>query len=312
MSIPAVPTTLGTTKQLPPGRYGMGALMRSEWTKLRSLRSTMWTLGITVVLGIGISALATAETRVHWSSMSPGNRLSFDPTSVSLIGVFFGQLTIGVLGVLVMSGEYGSGTIRASFSAAPRRPLVLAAKAAVFGLVALVVAEIVSFLSYFLGQALLERARGSHDALEPGGAPGGCRQRDLSLPDRAVRARTGDDDPSHGRVDQCLPRDPPRRPDPRPRPSQLARERDREVHARPDRVRRRLPPPGGRLRALDRTSAALRLRGRVARRRWCAPRPPGRVRRTPARELTLTRHRACPSALSAVSPWSWRRRGTRG
>ena len=112
--------TVGTTKDLPPGRYGISGLLRSEWTKLRSLRSTMWTLGITVVLGIGISALATAETRAHWSSMSIGDRLSFDPTSTSLIGVFVGQLTIGVLGVLVMSGEYGSGTIRATFSAAPR------------------------------------------------------------------------------------------------------------------------------------------------------------------------------------------------
>ena len=169
MSIPTVQARARTTKQLPAGRYGMPALMRSEWTKLRSLRSTMWTLGITVVLGIGISALATAETRAHWSSMSLGSRLSFDPTSVSLIGVFFGQLTIGVLGVLVMSGEYGSGTIRATFSAAPRRPLVLAAKAAVFGFVALVVAEIVSFLSYFLGQALLS-APATHTTLSSPGA----------------------------------------------------------------------------------------------------------------------------------------------
>ena len=163
--------TVGTTKDLPPGRYGISGLLRSEWTKLRSLRSTMWTLGITVVLGIGISALATAETRAHWSSMSIGDRLSFDPTSTSLIGVFVGQLTIGVLGVLVMSGEYGSGTIRATFSAAPRRPLVLVAKAAVFGLVALVAAEIVSFLSYFLGQALLT-APATHTTL---GSPGALR-----------------------------------------------------------------------------------------------------------------------------------------
>jgi ABC-type transport system involved in multi-copper enzyme maturation permease subunit len=129
----------------------------------------MWTLGLTVVLGIGISALATAETRAHWSSMSLGSRLSFDPTSTSLIGVFFGQLTIGVLGVLVMTGEYGSGTIRATLAAAPRRALVLAAKAAVFGFVALVIAETVSFLSYFLGQALLT-APAAHTTLSSPGA----------------------------------------------------------------------------------------------------------------------------------------------
>jgi ABC-type transport system involved in multi-copper enzyme maturation permease subunit len=152
MTIAAESQAIGPTKTLPPGHYGIGGLLRSEWTKLRTLRSTMWTLGLTVVLGIGISALACAETRAHWNSTSlPG----FDPTSTSLIGVFFGQLTIGVLGVLVMSGEYGSGTIRATFSAAPRRSLVLFAKASVFGFVSLVVSEVVAFLSFFLGQALL-------------------------------------------------------------------------------------------------------------------------------------------------------------
>jgi len=155
-------------KVLPAGRYGLGGLLRSEWTKLRSLRSTMWTLGLTVALGIGISAIACAETRVHWSSTQASG---FDPTSTSLIGVFFGQLTVGVLGVLVMSGEYGSGTIRATFSAAPRRPLVLAAKAAVFGFVALVVAEVVAFLSFFVGQALLS-APAVHSTI---GSPGALR-----------------------------------------------------------------------------------------------------------------------------------------
>ncbi|MGA2804260.1 MAG: ABC transporter permease subunit [Acidimicrobiales bacterium] len=165
MSTAAIPA-IGPAKTLPPGRYGMSGLLRSEWTKLRSLRSTMWTLGITVVLGIGISALATAETRAHWSSTQvPG----FDPTATSLIGVFFGQLTIGVLGVLVMSGEYGSGTIRATFAAAPRRPLVLAAKTLVFGAVALAVAEIVAFASFFLGQALLS-APAIHSTLSSPGA----------------------------------------------------------------------------------------------------------------------------------------------
>ena len=169
MSVSSTTRAVGTVKTLPQGSYGISGLLRSEWTKLRSLRSTMWTLGITVVLGIGISALATAETRAHWSSMSLGDRLSFDPTGTSLIGVFVGQLTIGVLGVLVMSGEYGSGTIRATFAASPRRPLLLAAKAAVFGAVALCVAEFVAFISYFLGQALLS-APATHTTLASPGA----------------------------------------------------------------------------------------------------------------------------------------------
>ena len=142
----------GLRKQLPPGHYGMASLLRSEWTKLRTVRSTMWTLAVTVLLGIGISALATAETRAHWT---PANAVGFDPISTSLIGVFIGQFTIGVLGVLAMSAEYGTGTIRATFSAAPRRPMVLTAKAIVFGITALIVSEIVAFLSFFLGQSLL-------------------------------------------------------------------------------------------------------------------------------------------------------------
>ncbi len=153
-------------KELPPGRYGISGLLRSEWTKLRTVRSTMWTLGVTVVLGIGVSALATAETRAHWTTTS---QVGFDPISTSLIGVFIGQFAIGVLGALVISAEYGTGTIRATLSAAPRRPLVLVAKVLVFGVVALVVAEVVAFLAFFLGQALLT-APATHATLSSPGA----------------------------------------------------------------------------------------------------------------------------------------------
>jgi ABC-type transport system involved in multi-copper enzyme maturation permease subunit len=156
---------------LPPGRYGIPDLLRSEWTKLRSVRSTMWTLGITIVLGIGVSVLATAETRSHWLTTSPASQQGFDPISTNLIGVFIGQFAIGILGVLVMSGEYGTGTIRATFAAAPRRPLVLIAKVIVFGAVALGVAEVVSFLAFFIGQALLS-APAPHATL---GSPGAWR-----------------------------------------------------------------------------------------------------------------------------------------
>jgi len=166
MSTLAPTDAVGATKQLPPGRYGIAGLLRSEWTKLRTVRSTMWTLAVTVVLGIGISALATAETRAHWS---PSTAAGFDPISTSLIGVFVGQFTIGVLGVLAMSAEYGTGTIRATFSAAPRRPLVLAAKAIVFGVTALVVSEVVAFLAFFVGQALLS-APAVHATLSTPGA----------------------------------------------------------------------------------------------------------------------------------------------
>lgn len=169
MSISTIDPSAGTGKVLPNGRYGMSGLLKSEWTKIRSVRSTMWTLGVTVVLGIGLSALATWETRSHWSTMGIGDRLTFDATRTSLIGIFFGQFAIGVLGAMVMSAEYGTGTIRATFSATPRRPLVLIAKATVFGVIALVVSEVVAFIAYFLGQALLS-APATHTTLSSPGA----------------------------------------------------------------------------------------------------------------------------------------------
>jgi ABC-type transport system involved in multi-copper enzyme maturation permease subunit len=147
----------------------MVGLIRSEWTKIRTVRSTVWTLGVLVVLGIGLSALGTAETTAHWSQMSVFDRATFDPTRTSLIGIFFGQLVIGILGVLVVSAEYGTGTVRATFSAAPRRPHVVVAKVVVFGLVAFIVSEIVAFVSYFLGQSLLT-APAMHSTLSDPGA----------------------------------------------------------------------------------------------------------------------------------------------
>jgi hypothetical protein len=159
-------------RTMPSGRYGLSGVLKSEWTKLRSVRSTMWTLGVTVVLGIGISALVTWQTQSHWSTMSLANQHTFDPAETSLVGLFVGQFAVGVLGALVLSAEYGTGTIRATFSASPRRPMVLLAKAAVFGAVAVVVAEVVAFVAFFLGQALL-RAPATHATL---GTPGALRQ----------------------------------------------------------------------------------------------------------------------------------------
>lgn len=163
------PVVIALRKEMPPRRYSLADLMRSEWTKLRTVRSTMWTLGIMIVVGIGISALATGEVRAHWATMSHSTRVGFDPTRVSLTPLFFAQLAIGVLGVLVMSAEFGTGTARATFSAAPRRSQVLVAKTIVFGAVALVVSEVTAFLSFFVGQAMLT-APATHATLATPGA----------------------------------------------------------------------------------------------------------------------------------------------
>lgn len=128
------------------------ALLRSEWTKLRSVRSTKWSLALLVAIAVGLAVLSCAEARAHWG---PGQQFGFDPIRQSLIGVFFAQLVVGTLGILVISAEYSTGTIRASFSAVPRRLPVLAAKAAVFGAVALIVSEAVACVSFLIGQGLL-------------------------------------------------------------------------------------------------------------------------------------------------------------
>lgn len=134
------------------GQYKLRGLFASEWTKLRTVRSTFWAIGLTVVSGVGVSILATAETRAHWK---PTSEVGFDPAQTSLIGMAFAQLIIGVLGVLVFSSEYGTGTIRATLTATPRRVGVLISKAAVFAALALIVSEAVSFASFFVGQAFL-------------------------------------------------------------------------------------------------------------------------------------------------------------
>ena len=131
----------------PQGRVSLRHAMAAEWTKLWSVRSTMWTLLATGIAVIGLSVLST--------STRSATDIVEDPTRLSLIGIFLGQLIFGVLGVLVMSAEYGTGTIRATLSAVPRRPVVLAAKVLVFGAVALVVSEVLAFAAFGIGQAIL-------------------------------------------------------------------------------------------------------------------------------------------------------------
>ena len=143
-------------------------LLGSEWTKLTTVRSTVWTLLATAIVGIGLGAIVTSAQASRWSSRSLGARAAFDPTRSSLAGLLFAQLAIGVLGILVISAEYSTGTVRATFSAEPRRPLVLAAKVAVFGIVTLIVGEIVSFVAFFLGQRILSGKTPTATLSDPG------------------------------------------------------------------------------------------------------------------------------------------------
>jgi ABC-2 type transport system permease protein len=158
MTITSTPVLSGVpvSPAVPPGHYRVSGQLRSEWTKLRTVRSTMWTIFATVVAVVGIGAIATAATASHWRASDFQERITFDPTARSLAGLFLGQIAIGVLGVLAISAEYGTGTIRATLSAVPNRPLVLACKAAVFGAVALIMSEVLTFAAFLLGQELLK------------------------------------------------------------------------------------------------------------------------------------------------------------
>lgn len=134
-------------------------VLRSEWTKFRSLRSTVYTLLAAILLMIGIGAVFSAVTTSDGvgagGGPGPGGRATMDPISASLSGITFSQLAIGVLGVLLMASEYSTGMIRSSLAVVPRRLPVLWGKVSVFAGVVLVVGLVTSLLSFMIGQMLL-------------------------------------------------------------------------------------------------------------------------------------------------------------
>jgi ABC-2 type transport system permease protein len=130
-------------------------VLRSEWTKFRSVRSTRWTLLIALVLMIGIGALFAAVNASQYQGFSAADRASFNPVTVSLSGTTFAVIAFGVLGVLTMSGEYGTGMIRSSLTVVPRRLPVLWGKLGVFAAVVFTTSLTASLTAFWLGQALL-------------------------------------------------------------------------------------------------------------------------------------------------------------
>jgi hypothetical protein len=129
----------------------------SEWTKLRSLRSTRYSLFAAALLTIGVAALACAVVAHHWAQMSAQDRLEFHPLEVNLAGVQIAQLALGVLGVLVITGEYSTGMIRATMTAVPKRLPVLWGKALVYGVVALALTLPSTLIAFFVGESILAR-----------------------------------------------------------------------------------------------------------------------------------------------------------
>jgi hypothetical protein len=137
--------------EMPTGRYGLRQVVRAELTKIATLRSTLWTLLVTAVGTMAVTILTTHGAAHHDAAWYRG----LDPTNLALTGLALGTLAIGVFGVLSATGEYGTGTIRSSLAAAPRRPLLLMGKVLVVGAIALAVGEALVFASFWIGQAVL-------------------------------------------------------------------------------------------------------------------------------------------------------------
>lgn len=137
-------------------------VLTSEWTKLRSLRSTFWTLLIAAVTAVGGSVVLAFATRAT-------GRTPFDPLGSIFVGwLEYPVLAVGILGVLVFTSEYTTGQIRTTFAAVPQRRAVLVAKAGVIGIVTLSVGEILAFVSFFLSEVILSGHKDSLSISHPG------------------------------------------------------------------------------------------------------------------------------------------------
>jgi ABC-type transport system involved in multi-copper enzyme maturation permease subunit len=156
----SIDTTPDASTGTSPGRVEvhpvtLARVVRSEWVKLTTLRSSWVTLAIAFVGIIGIAALAGWALASHWSHLDPAERLTFNPVDHSLRGVNLAQLAIGVLAVMVVSGEYATGMVRSTLAAVPTRLPVVWAKLVVFSVVTFVTMLVGSFLAFLAGQQTL-------------------------------------------------------------------------------------------------------------------------------------------------------------
>jgi ABC-2 type transport system permease protein len=147
VNLPALPSATG--------RAGLRGVLASEFTKLRSVRSTYWTLAALIVVSVGIAAIAGfgVASNIH---NNPQNKPGTDATQASLIAFFeLGQLIIAVIGAMSITSEYSTGMIRTSLTVMPRRGTIYLAKLIVLTTVALIVSLVTSFVSFFVGQAAM-------------------------------------------------------------------------------------------------------------------------------------------------------------
>ena len=151
-----------------PGRVTLPNVLRSEWTKLWTLRSTRWSMLISFVAMAGLGPLIAAVQMSRWGQLQPQDRLTYDAINTGVGGYHLAQLTIAVLGVLVISGEYSTGMIRSSLMAVPRRLPVLWAKLGVYAAVTFVLMLVASLISFFAVQAIVTQHHVQHAIGDPG------------------------------------------------------------------------------------------------------------------------------------------------
>ncbi|WP_242892012.1 ABC transporter permease subunit [Actinomadura litoris] len=136
-------------------RVRFGHVLSAEWTKIRTVKSTFWTLLAGAVVLIGFSALWAVAFSASFDDMSEHDRATFTPMLPTQVAFYFGMVIFGALGVLVITSEHATGMIRTALTAVPRRAHYLAAKTAVLGAVVLLVGIAVSFACFFVSQGIL-------------------------------------------------------------------------------------------------------------------------------------------------------------
>lgn len=153
-------TTATATTPAPSGsavpRITFKEILDSEWLKIRTVRSTLWTMLSFVGVIVGMSALTAAVTVATYDKLSAHEKATFDPTAQSIAGPsYLGVIAALVLGVIVVTGEYATGMIRTSMTAVPRRTMLFVGKATALVMIVLIASLISMFAAFFLGQAIL-------------------------------------------------------------------------------------------------------------------------------------------------------------
>lgn len=144
----------------PTHQPGFTDLLRSEWTKFKTLRSTWWSLAVMIAVSLGVSITAASVITGQYNTLDAETKRQFQNDTIGLLlqpGAEFGHLAISVLGVLLIASEFSTGMIRSTVLAAPRRTPVLMAKAAVLASVVFVLAELIAWANFFIGSAIVKK-----------------------------------------------------------------------------------------------------------------------------------------------------------